>query len=150
MTSDATTTRGERNNNPGNINYDPANVWRGQLGLELVPEGEGYAPRFARFGAPVYGIRALAKLLATYIRHDHCTTLEAIIDRWAPAADRNDTASYINDVCQRTGYGADHPLAADAATLGTLVRALIHHENGRCLYDPALIAQAVQMALGAA
>lgn len=37
--------RGIRNNNPGNIDFNPLNAWLGQIGLEV-----GVAkPRFARF-----------------------------------------------------------------------------------------------------
>ncbi len=54
--------RGIRNNNPGNIDYNPRNDWQGQLGYE-----QGVTkPRFARFDSPENGIRALAKLLINY------------------------------------------------------------------------------------
>jgi hypothetical protein len=150
MTADPIQTRGERNNNPGNIDYSPKVGWRGQLGVELVPDGETFHPRFARFGEAVYGIRALAKLLISYIRVDHCTTVEAIVRRWAPPSDGNDDGAYVADVCQRTGFASEQSLTPDAETLGRLVEAIIHHENGRCLYAPATIAQAVDMALGTA
>lgn len=58
-------TRGIRNNNPGNIDYNPANKWQGQLPMDKVIE-----PRFCRFESPEYGIRALMKLLSTYHKKD--------------------------------------------------------------------------------
>ncbi len=54
--------RSVRNNNPGNIDFNPRNTWQGQLGLEI-----GVAkPRFARFDDPENGIRALGRLLINY------------------------------------------------------------------------------------
>ncbi|HDF2344629.1 TPA: structural protein, partial [Morganella morganii] len=50
--------RGIRNNNPGNIDYRPANNWKGQL-----PYDKSIEPRFCRFSAPEYGIRAIIALL---------------------------------------------------------------------------------------
>ncbi|MDE9591255.1 structural protein, partial [Xenorhabdus bovienii] len=54
-------TRGLRNNNPGNIDHNPANKWQGQLPHDLSIE-----KRFCRFESPEYGIRALIKLLINY------------------------------------------------------------------------------------
>ena len=34
------TARGVRNNNPGNIDYNPRNAWQGQLGLEFGNMGD--------------------------------------------------------------------------------------------------------------
>jgi hypothetical protein len=56
--------RGERNNNPGNIDWNAANNWQGQLSLEL----EHVPPRFARFDCAENGIRALARILLHYDR----------------------------------------------------------------------------------
>ena len=55
------TTRGIRNNNPGNIDYNPRNDWAGQIGLELKVGNS--TPRFARFDTAENGIRALGKLI---------------------------------------------------------------------------------------
>ncbi|WP_409260545.1 hypothetical protein [Pseudomonas putida] len=51
--------RDVRNNNPGNIDFNPRNDWQGQIGKE--PDG-----RFAIFDTPESGIRALGKLLINY------------------------------------------------------------------------------------
>ena len=53
--------RGIRNNNPGNIDYNPRNAWRGQLA-----HSPGIEPRFARFDTAHNGLRALGKLLLNY------------------------------------------------------------------------------------
>ncbi|AZF64569.1 structural protein P5, putative [Pseudomonas sp. LBUM920] len=55
-----TETRGVRNRNPGNIDYNPANQWQCQLKPD--PQIE---KRFARFDTPENGIRALVTNLPT-------------------------------------------------------------------------------------
>lgn len=100
------TPRGIRNNNPGNIDFNPRNPWQGQLGIE-----EGVArPRFARFDQPENGIRALGKLLINYRGKDGLpglgekgidTVLEAI-SRWAPSSE-NDTRAYAEAVARSLG-----------------------------------------------
>ena len=56
--------RGIRNNNPGNIDYNKNNQWRGQIGIET----SAINPRFAKFDNARKRIRALAKLLLNYQR----------------------------------------------------------------------------------
>ncbi|MEF0148439.1 structural protein P5, partial [Pseudomonas guariconensis] len=100
------TARGVRNNNPGNIDFNPRNDWVGQLGLELGAS----KPRFARFDSPENGIRALGKLLIAYRGKDGMpgvggkgidTVLETI-NRWAPS-NENDTKAYALAVAKRLG-----------------------------------------------
>jgi hypothetical protein len=141
--------RGERNRNPGNINFDPKVQWMGQIGLEQVPIGKTYPARFARFEHDVFGVRAIAKLLHTYITVDGCTSVEKVVTRWAPQSDGNIPANYIAFVCKDSGLTATGPLTADAPNLVKLVSKIIVEENGRCLYSDALIAQAVEFALAA-
>ena len=126
---------GIRNNNPGNIRYNEANNWNGQTG-----QNAGYVV----FSEPVYGIRALAKLLSNYHAWYGMDTVNAIINKWAPPAE-NDTAAYVADVSQRVGVTPTETL--DFATqLPDLVKAIIWHENGQQPYSDALIAQGVAMA----
>lgn len=134
-------TRGERNCNPGNLEYSPATVW---FGLD-VPAADG---RFCRFTDPLHGIRALAKTLVTYQNRDDCVTLAQIIHRWAPPAENN-TDAYLNDVCQRTGMLATSvpSLTSGSTDLADVVTAIIFHENGRCIYAPELIGQAAALAV---
>ncbi|QLG95290.1 structural protein [Pseudomonas yamanorum] len=138
-----TTTRGVRNNNPGNIDYSPANLWQGQLGLEVgVPK-----PRFARFDTPENGIRALGKLLQTYQRKYGLKTVKAIISRWAPS-NENDTAAYVRAVELNAGTrpGADVDLHS-ALVLQGFAKAIIHHENAGFTYPDAVLAEGVRRAL---
>ncbi|MDF4173549.1 structural protein, partial [Providencia stuartii] len=89
--------RGIRNNNPGNIDYNKANNWKGQL-----PHDPNIEPRFCRFESPVYGIRALMALLRTYQRKYGLKTVSGLIDRWAPT-NENNTRAYINGVAKELG-----------------------------------------------
>lgn len=138
-------TRGERNNNPGNIDYSPHNAWHGQLGLELVPDGGRYTPRFARFDTMENGIRAIGKLLLAYYREHNCDSVRKLLTRWAPASE-NDISAYVADVSHALHV---HPDAAIdvRALLVPLTRAVIRHENGRCLADAATVTAACTSAL---
>lgn len=131
-------TAGERNANPGNIVFDPRNDWMGQCGQN---------GRFAVFESPLYGIRALAKILRRYQAADGCGTVAALIRRWAPPVE-NRTAAYIADVSRRLACTPDAALdLRTPETLAAVAKAIIIHENGRCLYDDALIREAVALAL---
>ena len=81
--------RGIRNHNPGNIVKSPA-AWRGK-----VPES--LDPVFEQFFEMRDGVRALAQLLHTYYFQRNLTTIEKIINRWAPPHE-NDTQAYIDYV----------------------------------------------------
>lgn len=133
------TPRGIRNNNPGNIRRSP-DAW---LGLAA----EQTDPKFFRFNAPLFGIRALAVILRNYQRKHGLKTIREVIGRWAPSSE-NDTEAYVTAVARATGLAADAALdLEDPATLAALVEAVIEHENGEQPYSDALIEQAVASAL---
>ncbi|WP_437883222.1 structural protein P5 [Pseudomonas sp. LRF_L74] len=144
-------TRGVRNNNPGNIDFNTRNPWQGQLGLEA-----GVAkPRFARFDSPENGIRALAKLLLNYRGKDGLPgvggpgidTVRETISRWAPG-NENDTEAYIAAAARALGVGACEVIdVRRPAVLRGLVVAIIRHENGGVPYDGAVIDEGVRRAL---
>lgn len=136
-------TRGERNNNPGNIDFNPANDWQGQLGIET----SGRPARFARFDSPENGIRALGKLLRTYQNKHGLNTVAKIIGRWAPT-NENDTAAYVGSVAAKLGVGPTSAINVNSfEVLRPLVEAIIRHENGRVNYAPATIDEGVRRAL---
>lgn len=137
-----TQTRGVRNNNPGNIDYNPSNQWQGQIKPDPAIER-----RFARFDTPENGIRALGKLLLTYQRKHGLKTVKAIISRWAPSVE-NDTAAYVRAVEALTGTrpGADVDLSQLKIMAG-FVKAIIHHENAGYAYPDTVLAEGVQRAL---
>lgn len=134
--------RGIRNNNPGNIEFNPRNNWRGQLPHDVKME-----PRFARFDTPYNGIRALARLLLNYRKLHGLRTVEGLISRWAPS-NENDTKAYAHAVARQMGVSIQQPLYLDQDTLERLVTAVIRHENGQQPYSTDLIAEAVREVLG--
>jgi len=145
------TARGVRNNNPGNIDFNPRNDWVGQLGLE-----QGVTkPRFARFDSPENGIRALGKLLINYRGKDGMpgvggkgidTVLETV-NRWAPA-NENNTQAYAAAVAKRLGVRPTDPInIKDPATLRGMVLSIIIHENGGNPYRAEVIDEGVRRAL---
>lgn len=135
--------RGIRNNNPGNIDFNKANNWQGQLGIEQdVPN-----PRFARFDCPENGIRALGKLLQTYSRKYGLNTVRGLISRWAPS-NENNTSAYVKGVANDLGVGADEVISVtQRETLKGLVIAIIKHENGKQPYSDFVINEGVNRAL---
>lgn len=143
--------RGVRNNNPGNIDFNPRNAWQGQLGLEV---GVG-KPRFARFDSPENGIRALGKLLLNYRGKDGMpgvgkpgidTPLE-FINRWAPS-NENDTLSYATAIAKRLGVGVrDSINIAKPEVLREAVVGIIVHENGANPYRADVVDEGVRRAL---
>lgn len=127
-------TRGERNNNPGNLRIAPIN-WQGKIA--------GTDPAFETFADARSGIRALAINLRTYQTRYGLSSIRQIVTRYAPASE-NDTGAYVRAVAASMSVGPDAPLdLSDMATLTALVTAIIKHENGRISYSAAEIADAV-------
>ncbi|EIK96070.1 hypothetical protein PMM47T1_13960 [Pseudomonas sp. M47T1] len=155
MTLPAAASRGVRNFNPTNIDFNKRNDWVGQLGLEpktaSVPN-----PRFALFDCAENGIRAAGKLILNYRGKDGMPgigkpgidTVTEVITRWAPAVDNNNTAAYIAAVAKRMGVGATQALnLADPAALIGILTGIIIHENGYMPYSTAIVAEGVRRAL---
>lgn len=82
-------TRGELNNNPLNIRWNPKIEWQGQISHDNN--------KYCKFSSKRYGIRAAFAILRTYKFKHHLTTIEQIIGRWAPPSENN-TEKYIDDV----------------------------------------------------
>lgn len=124
------TSRGIRNNNPDNIDYNPSNNWRGQLEHEPAIES-----RFCRFASAELGIRAIMCLLRTFQRKYHCDSVLALINRWAPDVE-NDTNSYVKSVCNALSVNSNEKISTDdKKTLIALTKAIIQHENGQQPYS---------------
>lgn len=130
-------TRGERNNNPGNIRLS-GTPWQGKV--------VGTDGAFESFVDARAGIRALAVNLRTYQTKYGLNTVRQVVTRYAPASE-NDTAAYVRAVAADIGKGPDESLnLADDAQLAALVAAIIRHENGRNVYAAADIAAAIAAA----
>jgi hypothetical protein len=114
----ALTSRGYRNNNPGNIRYIVRNPWNGQVG-----DDGGYGV----YSDARLGTRALGKQLLAYAKAGR-RTVRDIISTWAPA-NENNTGAYITDVANQLGIDPDDVFDVDAS-LVNLARAIAKHENG--------------------
>jgi hypothetical protein len=138
------TPRGIRLNNPGNIRKGNA-PWVGMASGQPDPD-------FVNFRAPVYGIRALMKILNTYYETYSLLTIAQIITRYAPPAE-NDTPAYIVDVAKRSGVAADSVIDDMSTMVIPLAEVISIHENGHApegtpayWYDDATYAAAKVMA----
>lgn len=142
--------RGIRNNNPGNIDYNPRNQWQGQLAPDPKIEA-----RFARFDTPENGIRALGKLLINYRGKDGMPgiggpgidTIVETVSRWAPSVENN-TGAYVRAVARAVGVAPDQVIdIRNPATLRAVVVEIIGHENGGNPYSATVIDEGVRRAL---
>lgn len=132
------TSRGVRNNNPGNIKIS-ATKWQGKV----TPSND---PVFETFQTPEYGVRALAKIILSDSVQG-INTIHKIIGRYAPAGDFNDTEAYEKAVCEHIQVNADDVLDVDHYdTMYALVGAIILHENGSIPYSDAIINRGLTMA----
>lgn len=122
--------RGIRNNNPGNLEFDPNITWDGQVGVD--------GP-YLIFATPQKGIRAMTKNLVNQQKLHGLNTVADIITKYAPP-NENDTAAYIADVANKLGVNPNQ--AIDVASVApTFVQAIIKHENGVQPYDLATLNQ---------
>lgn len=126
--------RGLRNNNPGNIKRSKTQ-WVG-----LKPTQSDNV--FLEFTDPVYGIRALYKILMTY-KGRGLNTIEKVISTWAPS-NENDTRAYIETVAKRLAIDPRLPLQSYHYV--PLIKAIIHHENGTQPYSNELIEKGISLA----
>ena len=88
-----------RNNNPLNIRHGKSR-WQGMADMQLDKE-------FVTFETLAYGYRAAWVLIDNYRFHlaraGKRYNVSDIIHRWAPPADRNDTARYVETVRRISG-----------------------------------------------
>lgn len=113
--------RGFRNNNPGNLRSG-----RGQVGK---------ADGFAQFASMADGYRAMSEQLKMY-QNAGLENIASLVKKWAPPTE-NDTVSYIQSVVKSMRKDLGNDLNAtdkidlsDTRVLGSLVDAMIDHENG--------------------
>jgi hypothetical protein len=140
------TSRGLRNQNPGNLRISKTK-WQGQ-----VPADKQTDASFVQFVSPQYGIRAIAKTLLTYQSEYKLNTVTGLIKRWAPP-NENDTTAYISLVSRTLGVQPDDVIDVDdAATMTALVKAIMEKENRQPglpwvqPYSDAVILQGLRMA----
>jgi hypothetical protein len=117
-------------NNPGNIRANDKNAWEGKTGNRNG---------FVTFKTREDGVRAVGKLLQTYESKYKLNTVEAIISRFAPEKDNNDTEKYISNVAKDMGVKRTEKLSMkDRDTLTALVKAIIINEGSKD-YTPEIV-----------
>ena len=117
--------RGYRNNNPLNLRIS-SNNWKGK-----VPVSENTDGAFEQFTTMAYGFRAALKNLQSYINKYNCNTIQAIVNKWAPASDGNNPTSYASRVANTTGYAVTQTVTAnDKEKLCKIAYAMAIVENG--------------------
>ena len=115
------TVRSARNNNPGNIESN-STAWVGKTGDD---------GRFVTYATPEHGVRAMGKTLETYQNKHGLTTVNDMINRWAPP-NENNTSNYTNFVAERMGVDPNSPvdLSANPELAEKMVSAMIRMEGG--------------------
>ena len=129
-------TRGIRNNNPGNIRHS-SSKWQG-LSIEQTDR------EYVQFDDPVYGIRALTKLLRNYQSRHGLKTIRQIINRYAPPSE-NITDAYVANVSRLVGVNPDAEIDINNY-ITPMVKAIIQHENGEQPYSAEIISQGIRLA----
>lgn len=134
------TPRGIRNNNPGNIRH-------GQNWLGLNPEGGKIDPAFCVFESPVFGIRALGKVLTNYKKIHNLNTVRQIVSRYAPP-NENQTAAYIQSVAKQLEVYPDTKIdIEERGVLTVFIKAVIRMENGIQPYSEETIQKGIDLCL---
>ena len=115
------TVRSVRSNNPGNIESN-STAWVGKTGDD---------GRFVTFATPAHGVRAMGKTLETYQNKHGLTTVNDMINRWAPP-NENNTTNYANFVAQRMGVDPNQSidLSENPELAEKMVTAMIRMEGG--------------------
>lgn len=130
--------RGIRNNNPGNIRH-------GANWLGINPDGRNIDSAFFVFTTPVYGIRALAKVLINYKKIHGLKTVRQIINRYAPP-NENQTIAYIQSVAKQLGVYPDTVIdIEERGVLTVFIKAVIRMENGIQPYSDEIIQQGIDL-----
>ncbi|MGJ3354638.1 hypothetical protein [Providencia sp. Je.9.19] len=132
--------RGERNNNPLNMNY---------VGQRNSVLEDGKGARFAKFNTPYDGLSATVNQLLRY--YDGKTTgkklqtVEDIIKTWAPSSDNNNTSGYIKRVADELGVSPSQTLdLRDPEVMKALMHSMSKVEIEKPLpYSDSLITAAI-------
>lgn len=115
-------TRGERNNNPLNIEYNKANNWQGRR----KPRTD---ERFEEFISVTYGIRAALIIIKSYIKKHHINNLQSLIARWAPEHENN-VSAYLNYVAYKSRVKEMEPIRwTDKNKICRIVQAMALYES---------------------
>ena len=114
-------TLGLRQNNPGNIRSGAG--FFGETGV-----GSGYAT----FQNPLFGGRALARLLSTYKNKHGISNVDSLIDRYAPSGDNSpeSRSNYKGFMANKLGISKDDEIDLDDDnTKLAVMKAIVEFEN---------------------
>jgi hypothetical protein len=132
--------RGERLNNPVNVERQPGVVWQGQT--DEQPD-----PTFVSFQTVPYGYRAAYIILRNYQRLHGLWTIRGMMMRWAPPEDNNPTGIYIANMCAACSVRPDdHFIMVIPDNAMNLLRAMTIQEQGEDPYTDAVRAQGIALA----
>lgn len=138
--------RGIRNNNPGNIKRSSTR-WEGLADPDEMTDFQRRETVFCVFREPLWGLRAMARILHNYQHLHRLTSVDAMIGRWAPPEDNNATDAYAEFVAERMGLNVGETfdfLESDIA--GAMMQAMVRMENSIQPYTPDQIKRAHAMA----
>jgi hypothetical protein len=105
-------------NNPGNIRVS---------GIAWLGKDTPANSVFEDFDTLADGIKAMNSNLTAYLNIHGLNTITAIISRWAPPADNNNTSSYINFVSSQTGI--DPNAVIDSSSFPAIIAAMSVQEG---------------------
>ena len=114
-------TIGLRQNNPGNIR--PTGEFICETG-----QGGGYAT----FKNPIFGGRALSRILSTYKRDYGINNIDAMIDRYAPKKDNTEASrkNYKSFIARDLGVSTDSEIDLDDDnTKAQIMKSIVKFEN---------------------
>jgi hypothetical protein len=126
-------TLGIRNNNPGNLRASPTS--------------------FQKFNTPEEGLQAESHQLGLYFNggsqaagYEKLDTVAKVINKWAPASDKNDTPAYIAAVSKALGVGPNDPIDLNNQQVRTtFMQAINRQENsGLDPYSAEMYRTAIQ------
>lgn len=124
------TSRGLRNNNPGNIRLSST---------RYLGEIDSTDSAFKQFKSMAHGYRAMFVLLHTYQKKHHLNTIAAMISRYAPAVE-NHTEAYINAVSEWSGVPATSRITTtNGDIMVPIIAAMSRVENGVFAHMPDVV-----------
>ena len=112
----------------------------GQIG-----NGRNIDSAFCVFESPVFGIRALAKVLINYKKIHGLNTVRQIVSRYAPP-NENQTAAYIQSVAKQLEVYPDTKIdIEERGVLTVFIKAVIRMENGIQPYSDEVIQEGIDL-----
>lgn len=139
--------RAVRNNNPGNIRIGAH--WQGLMDPAKMNMAQQMEKSFCVFETPAWGFRAMAVIFTNYVKNHEAKNYGEAVRRWAPPSENN-TASYIESVCDYCGASPNEPIPFPDGSIGaqaTMLKAFSIHECGGWLFSMDDLYAGVRLAL---